>query len=138
MRRLLLSLLFLLFPALCPARSPAREVVSFSVTTNTGLGRSVFVVGSHADVGNWNPTGAVKLYWTSGNVWTGQVAVQAGTTLEYKFITRGTATTQWCDGANAEWSGGGNLTTAVPAQPSAPYTNKTIYYHSGWTNAFIL
>lgn len=138
MRRLLLSLLFLLFPALCPARSPAREVVSFSVTTNTGLGRSVFVVGSHADVGNWNPTGAVQLYWTSGNVWTGQVAVQAGTTLEYKFITRGTATTQWCDGANAEWSGGGNLTTAVPAQPSAPYTNKTIYYHSGWTNAFIL
>jgi len=137
MRRLLLPL-FLLLPALCQARSPAREVVSFSVTTNTGLGRSVFVVGAHADVGNWNPTGGVKLYWTSGNVWTGQVAVQAGTTLEYKYVTRGTAATQYCDGANAEWMGGANLTAAVPAQPSAPYTNKTVYYHSGWTNASIL
>ncbi len=120
------------------ARSPHREVVSFSVTTNTGAGRSEFVVGSHPDVGNWNPTGAVKLYWTAGDVWTGQVAVQAGTVLEYKFITRETATNRYCDNGNAEWMGGPNLTTSVPAQPDAPYAGKTVFYHSGWTNAFVL
>lgn len=124
-------------PAIGLARSPAREVVGFSVTTNTGFGRSAFVVGSHDDAGAWNPVSAVKLRWTPGDVWTGAVAVQAGTVLEYKFVSRGTAPTNYCDGGNVEWAGGANLTASVPAHPDAPYTGKTITYHSGWTNAFV-
>jgi predicted alpha/beta superfamily hydrolase len=120
------------------ARSPAREVLSFSVATNTGLGRSEFVVGSHSDVGNWSPSQAVKLYWTAGNVWTGHIAIQSGTTLEYKFVTRATTSGLYCSDANVEWMSGANLTSSVPAQPAAPYTGKTVYYHSGWTNAFLV
>ncbi len=120
------------------AASPAREPVSFSYTWNVGLGRSVFVAGSHSDVGNWTPTGAVKLCWAEGNVWTGRVAIQAGTLLEYKYIARRDSQTEYCDGSNVEWMPGGNLTAAVPAQAAAPYSGKTIYYHSGWTNAWVV
>jgi hypothetical protein len=126
------------FPPPSPARSPAREVLGFGIATNTGSGRSAFVVGGHEDVGNWGPAHAVKLRWTSGNVWTGQVAVQSGTALEYKFITRDTGSGVYCDGGNVQWTAGANLQRAVPAQPAAPYPDKTIFYHSGWTNVNIV
>lgn len=98
----------------------------------------MFVVGSHADVGEWSPETAAKLYWTAGNIWTGRVAVQAGTALEYKFIARTNSAGQYCNGDNVEWMAGANLATQVVAQPDAPYTGKTILYHSGWTNAGLI
>ena len=117
------------------AASPVREPLSFRYTWAVGANRSVFVVGSHPDVGAWSPERAAKLYWTPDNVWTGQVAVQAGTALEYKFIARTNSAAQYCNGDNVEWMAGGNLSTQVVAQPAAPYAGKTILYHSGWTNA---
>jgi predicted alpha/beta superfamily hydrolase len=117
------------------ARSPARQAVSFSTTWDVGIGNEVFVVGNHPDLGNWTATGAVKLFWTSGNVWTGTIAVQAGTMLEYKFIKRTNAPGVYCDAANIEWTPGDNLSNNLAAEPAAPYTGKTFYYHSGWTSA---
>ncbi len=120
------------------ARSPYKEVVPFSYSTNVGFSRSLYVVGNHFDVGNWNPTGAVRLFWTSGNVWTGNIAVQAGTALEYKFIARINSPATAGDTNNLEWMPGANLTTNIPVQPSAPYSGKTFYYHSGWTSAAVV
>lgn len=120
------------------AGSPHRESVGFSFTQDVGLGRSVYVVGSHPDIGSWNPVNAVRLRWTPGNVWTGSVAIQAGTELEYKSIARTNSIDSHCDVGNATWQSGPNLTLTVPAQPPAPYAGKTIYYHSSWTNASIL
>ncbi|MBP7828429.1 MAG: hypothetical protein KA248_00785 [Kiritimatiellae bacterium] len=117
------------------AASPVREPVSFRYAWDVGFGRSVFVVGSHDDLGAWSPEAAVKLYWTAGNVWTGQVAVQAGAALEYKFIARTNSAEQYCNGDNVEWMAGTNWPAQVAEQPDAPYTGKTILYHSGWTNA---
>ncbi|MBU1692597.1 MAG: hypothetical protein KKC51_01400 [Verrucomicrobia bacterium] len=117
------------------AASPVREPLTFQYAWDVGADRSVFVVGSHDDVGAWGPTNAVKLCWTAGNVWTGLVAVQAGTALEYKFIARTNSADQYGNGENVEWMAGDNLSTQVVAQPDAPYTGKTILYHSGWTNA---
>jgi predicted alpha/beta superfamily hydrolase len=119
------------------AASPYRETVGFSYVTNTGTGSSLFLVGSHPDVSGWDPTRAVKLYWTTGNVWTGAVGVQAGTTLEYKVVVRNESAAQYCSSSNVTWMPGANLSVAVPAQPPAPYAGKTIYYHSSWTNAFV-
>jgi len=115
-----------------------KVALSFSHTEDTGLGKELFVVGNHSDVGQWDPRNARKLHWTPGNIWTGQIAVEAGWALEYKYITRTNASAEYCDGANVIWPTGDNLTTNVPAAPDAPYTSKTIVYYSGWTNASLL
>ena len=36
---------------------------------------------------------------------------------------------------NVTWLGAGNSTYTSPVTPPGPYTGKTVYYHSSWTNA---
>ena len=128
----LFSFLFAFALALsASAASPHKEVLTFSHTANVGIGNSVFVVGNHPDLGAWDPSQAVKLRFTEGNVWTGQIAVQSGTKLQYKFIRRSTFPGEWCIDSNAV-DLTGLLTREVPAQPPAPYRGKTIYYLSSW------
>ncbi len=133
----LLAIVFLL-TGIAQADSPYREPLGFSYEWDVGLGRSVYVVGNHPDIGSWNPVNAVRLRWTPGNVWTGSVAIRAGTELEYKYIARTNSIDVHCEGGNVSWLAGPNLTRSVPPQPPAPYEGKTIYYHSSWTNASIL
>jgi predicted alpha/beta superfamily hydrolase len=116
------------------AASPHRESIVFSYTGDVGFGNSVFVTGNHPDLGAWDVTKARKLRFTPGNVWTGQIAVQAGTALQHRFLSRATATDRWCDAANGTFLSG-VLTQQVAAQPAAPYRGKTIYYLSGWNAA---
>ena len=120
------------------ARSPDRVIIPVSVTWDVGAGNNAYVVGSHPDLGSWNPVSAHKLRWTSGNVWTGQVAVQKGTALEYKFIARNGASNQFCNGANVTWEAGANRTTNTPSSAAAPYTGKTVFYYSSWTSATLV
>jgi len=127
-----------LFSALSTARSPDREVLSFSVVTNVGFGNNIHVVGSHPDIGSWNPIYSVKLRWTTGNIWTGQVAVQKGTSLSFKYITRNGAANLYHNNSNVQWEPGEDRQTNTVNAPPAPYTGKTIYYYSGWTSAAIL
>ena len=115
-----------------------RHAVSFCHTQDVGIGRSVFVAGSHPDLGSWSPTGAVKLRWTAGNVWTGQVAVRAGEAFEFRYIHRATAANLICDAANVTWISPANLSTSTPSIGPAPYDGKTIYVYSSWTQAFLL
>lgn len=123
------------------ARSPAREVLNFAITTNVGFGNEVFVAGHHPDAGAWDPVRGAKLTWNSGNVWTGVVGVQSGTALDFKYVSLPNSHTGICDGANAGWMPPGNgnhSTTNAPSQPAAPYSGKTVYYHSGLTNVTII
>ena len=115
-----------------------KVIVPFAYTTNTGFGNELFVVGNHPDIGNWDPQFARKLCWTSGNVWTGHVAIDAGYALQYKFIVRTNSPAGYCDGGNVQWMGGPNLTTNLLPGPTPPYSSKAIYYYSGWTNAGIV
>ncbi len=115
------------------AASPHKEPVTFSITNDVGSGNSVFVVGNHADVGANDVTKAIKLRYTAGSVWTGQIAMQSGAQLQYKFIKRSTATGSWCD-ANNHVDLSGTLSQSIIAQPPAPYPGKTIYYLSGWSH----
>ena len=117
------------------AGSPLRVPVHFSITTNTGMGYEMYVVGSHPDIGAWNPAQAIKLVWSIGDVWWGNVGVQAGTALEYKFLKRATDPAQICDPDNAIWwPAGDNLQTNVPAEPAAPFSGKTVEFYSDLTN----
>ncbi len=113
--------------------SPHKEILTFSLTNDVGSGNSVFVVGNHPDVGANDPTMGIKLRYTGNNVWSGQIAVQAGTALQYQFIKRSTAGVSWCDSTNST-ALTGTLSQNVPAQPPAPYNGKTIYYLSGWSS----
>lgn len=119
-------------------RSPEREVLSFSTNWNVGFGTNVHVVGNHPDLGGWDPLKSVKLRWTVGNNWTGQVAVQKGTAVEFKFITRNGSAGEYCNNGNVGWEPGANRTTATTTAASAPYTGKTIFYYSSWTNATLI
>jgi predicted alpha/beta superfamily hydrolase len=114
-----------------------REPVPFRHTWDVGIGRSVYVVGNHPDLGDWDPVRSIRLNWTPGNVWTGHIGLPAGTEIEYKFIARTNSIGAHCD-PQVEWMPGPNLTTNVPPAPPAPYAGKTIYYRSTWTNVGIL
>lgn len=120
------------------ADGEARGVLSFTIVSNVGVGRSVFVVGNQADLGNWSPVDAVKLRYTAGDVWTGQVAVRRGAAVEYKFISRTDTSNEYCNAGNVQWSAGANLATSTPPLGAAYYTGKTAYYYSGWTQVFLL
>lgn len=120
------------------AGSPDRVTFPVSITWDVGIGNNVYLVGSHPDVGSWNPVSAHKLRWTPGNNWTGLVAVQAGTALAYKFISRNGASNQYCNGANVVWEAGPDRTTNLPAAGDAPYPGKTVFYYSSWTSATLV
>ncbi|MGZ4967163.1 MAG: alpha/beta hydrolase-fold protein [Chthoniobacterales bacterium] len=122
---------FFLAIASVAASSPHKEPVTFSYTADVGFGNSIYVVGNHPDIGNWDVTQAIKLRYTAGNVWTGQIAIQAGTQLQYRFISRSNSNANWCNASNVTYLTS-NLSLGVPAQPDAPYRGKTIYYLSGW------
>ena len=121
------------------AGSPLRVPVHFAITNDAGLGYEWFVVGSHPDVGAWDPAKAIKLVWSDGNVWWGDVGVQAGTALEYKFLKRATAPDRIFDPDNAEWwPAGDNLQTNVPPDAAAPFSGKTVEFYSDLTNVSLL
>jgi predicted alpha/beta superfamily hydrolase len=132
--RLRLFCLLALFVSTLEGSSPRREPITFAFTSDVGFGNSIFVVGNHPDLGAGDVTHAVKLRFTPGNVWTGQIGVQAGTQLQYQYVKRSTAQGSWCDPANATFLSG-VLAQTVPAQPPAPYIGKTIYYLTTWSSA---
>lgn len=123
------------FTGVAQAGSPLREQTRFAITNDAGLGFEWFVVGSHPDLGAWDSARAIKLVWSEGNVWWGDIGVQAGTALEYKFVKRATAADRICDGSSeAWWPGGANLQTNVPADAAAPFSGKRIELYSDMTN----
>lgn len=120
------------------AANPQRIPVNFSVPWDVGYGNNVYVTGNHPDLGNWTATGAVKLSWTDGNVWTGRIGIQAGHALEYRYISRDGAAAAYANPANIVWAPGDNLAAAVPGGLLPPRPGKTVFYYSGWTNASLL
>jgi len=123
------------------AGSPLRVPVHFAITNDAGPGWEWFVVGSHPDVGAWQVTNAVKLVWSEGHVWWGDVGVQAGTALEYKFVKRETDPGKIADAGNGDWWPGGaaaNLQTNVPADVVAPFAGKRVEFDSDLTNVSLV
>ena len=123
-----IALLSLLLPLAAHAKSPWRVPVNFSVTTNTGVGYSMFVVGNHPDLGEWNPLKAVPLAWHEGNVWSAEIGIQAGTELEYKYLKRPTNASEYPDGDKTEWWPNDNLSLTVPSEPPAPFEGKRVVF----------
>ena len=107
--------------------------VTFTLTNDVGLGNEVCVLGPHPALGGNDPLKAIKLTWTTGNVWRGQVALPDGETLAYKFIRRSFATSNWATAASTDLTG--TNTIQVPDHVAPPWKGKTIFLHAPWTNA---
>lgn len=138
MRRLLLVLALCTFFGCVRAQSPVNVPVTFTHTFDTGFGNDLFVLGDHPDLGANVPERALKLTYTAGNVWTGQVALEAGATVTYRFISRSIQRTGYCNyAAFTEVTAPQSLTVPGPGV-GPPYRGKVIWYHSSWSRAFLL
>ncbi|EEP80436.1 glucoamylase [Uncinocarpus reesii 1704] len=77
-------------PTPCPA--PNRVKVTFQSITETKWGENIFIVGSVAELGSWNPEAATPLradkYEDSCHMWYAQVDLPAGARVEYKYIRK--------------------------------------------------
>jgi predicted alpha/beta superfamily hydrolase len=109
----------------------------FSYEWDVGLDSAVFLVGSAEEIGGWNPAGGVRLTWTSGNVWTGNVALPAGQEHTYKFVKRSMQSSLYCEPTNAVWMEGDDLVISNVPVPICPYAGKQVSYCSRWSNVVI-
>lgn len=107
------------------AESAVRRTLDFSVTADVGFGKEVCVSGAHPLLGGGNPLGAPKLTWTPGNLWRGKIALEAGTTFTYQFISRDFATGVWPNATNSILIGS-SLTATSPAHVAPPWSGKCI------------
>jgi len=120
------------------AESVLHEMHTFTNQWPVGLGNSVYVVGNVPELGDWNPIDAVKLRYTTNDIWRGQIHLPRDTTVEYKFISRDDGRATHCNFSNVVWEAGSNRVLQTGSMPEAPYQGKTIYYLSSWSNAFLL
>src|SRR6185295_8520249 len=93
----------------------AAEAIRVDFTVNgfvTSPGQDLYVVGNVAELGNWDPTQAVKLNWVDSDTWSGPVFFFAskGAAIQYKYIMR--------QGSSTTWEGGSNRNYTVPTSGS--------------------
>jgi isoamylase len=87
----------------------AAEAIRVDFTVNgfsTQPGQDLYVVGNVAELGNWDPTKAVKLNYVSSSQWSGPVFFFAskGAAIQYKYIMRQGGSTTWEGGANRNYT----------------------------------
>ncbi|KAL4813309.1 Six-hairpin glycosidase-like protein [Aspergillus spinulosporus] len=92
--------------------TPSTVAVTFNVIATTTYGENVYIVGSIAQLGNWDTSSAVALsaskYTSSNNLWYVDISLPAGTTFEYKYIRKET------DGSIV-WESDPNRSYTVPS-----------------------
>jgi len=117
---------------------PPLHTISFNITSNVGA-NALYIAIDRPELNSLTTTGAMRMFTSGGNSWTGRVAIQGSavsTNINYKYTARTTTSGSHCTGGNGSM-GGATLTTNTPLW-SPGYVGKTVYYHSSWTNAFIL
>ncbi|KAI8469728.1 MAG: hypothetical protein J3K34DRAFT_521882 [Monoraphidium minutum] len=96
-------------PAAAAAAAPSTVVVRFAVPAELKFGEHMAVAGDAPELGGWSPLGARRLDWADGNVWAGDVEIDASRdAVEFKFVVLGD------DGDNEWWEPGGNRRAALP------------------------
>ncbi|MGW6866226.1 carbohydrate-binding module family 20 domain-containing protein [Streptomyces sp. NPDC054901] len=99
-----------------PSNPSPTTGASFAVTATTVPGQDVYVTGDRAELGNWNPTSALKLDPAAYPVWKLDAALPAGTALAYKYVRKDAA-------GNVTWESGANRTATVPASGKVTLTD---------------
>ncbi len=121
------------------AARPPMHTVSVSISSNVAAGSSLHMAVDRPELQSLTTTGAVRMFSPSANQWTLSVAIQGSmvsTSATFKYTPRTTSSGTHCTTGNGSMSGP-SYTTNLPLW-NPGYTGKTVYYHSSWTNAFIL
>eukprot|EP00798_Chlamydomonas_sp_ICE-L_P027101 gene27100-2325_t len=93
--------------AVCNAFSIARQVsvranatvpLTISVKYKTSYGESVKVVGSGAELGNWNSDEGPHLSWSDNHIWSLTADIPVGVEIRFKLIVIGPDGSSWEDG----------------------------------------
>ncbi|KAG8626199.1 hypothetical protein KVT40_006600 [Elsinoe batatas] len=92
--------------------APSLTSVTFNEIATTTFGENIFLVGSIAELGNWDTSRAVALsadrYTSSNNLWYVSVTLSAGARFEYKYFRKAS------DGA-IRWESDPNRGYTVPS-----------------------
>jgi alpha-amylase len=92
-----------------PTPTSTASGVTFSVT-GAPAGQPVYLVGSVSQLGSWNTAAALPMT-ASGSGWTVNVALPAGTAIEYKYIEKDAS-------GNVTWEPDANRAYTVPGSGS--------------------
>ncbi|MDM7832201.1 carbohydrate-binding module family 20 domain-containing protein [Cellulomonas edaphi] len=103
-------------PTPTPSPTGTAAQASFGVQATTVVGQNIFVVGSSAELGGWDPARAVALSSATYPVWRAAVALPPGSTVQYKYVRKE------ANGA-VTWESGANRTVTVPASGTLTVTD---------------
>ncbi|KAB2594530.1 carbohydrate-binding module family 20 domain-containing protein [Streptomyces arboris] len=98
-----------------PGPGNGQSGASFGVNATTQLGQNIYVTGDQAGLGNWNPSGALKLDPATYPVWKLDVNLPAGTSFAYKYLRKDAS-------GNVTWESGANRTATVPTSGKVTLT----------------
>lgn len=92
--------------------------VKFQLQRECHFGEQYNVVGGDPQFGDWDPDAAIPLAWSKDHVWTGEIDVPCGKTIEFKYILKGKeGEVKWQPGANLVLETDMESTTLSITQP---------------------
>lgn len=63
--------------------------VEFRLLKDCDFGEQFLIVGDDPMLGSWNPLDALLMTWSDGHIWTLELDMPAGKSIQYKFILKG-------------------------------------------------
>ncbi|CAJ2655993.1 unnamed protein product [Trifolium pratense] len=63
--------------------------VEFQLLKDCDFGEQFLIVGDNPMLGSWDPLDALPLTWSDGHLWTVELDMPAGKSIQYKFILKG-------------------------------------------------
>ncbi|KAK9920440.1 hypothetical protein M0R45_028995 [Rubus argutus] len=65
--------------------------VKFQLQKECSFGQQFLIVGDDPMLGLWDPSSAIPMDWSDGNVWSVQLDIPVGKSIQFKFILKGSA-----------------------------------------------
>ncbi|XP_022748185.1 uncharacterized protein LOC111297858 [Durio zibethinus] len=62
--------------------------VKFQLRKECSFGEHFFIVGDHPMLGLWDPESAIPLTWSEGHVWTLELDIPVGVSIQFKFVLK--------------------------------------------------
>lgn len=94
----------------CVSETAAATIlpIVFEEKVQTVYGENIYIVGSIAQLGSWDPDNAVKLsadaYTSANPVWTVTISLPVGTSFEYKFVKKTGGEVVWESDPNRQYT----------------------------------
>ncbi|HUK82111.1 MAG TPA: alpha/beta hydrolase-fold protein [Verrucomicrobiae bacterium] len=121
---------------------PADVPILFTNSAVTGVGTSLFIVGSIPQLGNWQTVRSIKLVASNcvgpSCLWFANIGIPEGASYQYKFIQRADCARCYGSSLNISPLPSPTNSDSVAAGPPAPFAGKTVFYYSSWSTVSLL